>query len=447
MPSIVERVKKAWDVFRGRDPTNNENVPEYKIDYGPAYSYRNDKFRPFSGTDRTLVMAIYERIAIDVSAVNIVHAKINENGQYVDTIKSDLNNCLNVSANLDQTGRSFFQDLVMSLFDEGVVAVVPTYTDCNQLTNDTFKIYELRVGKIKTWFPKAVRVEVYDDTIGQKREIVLPKKNVAIIENPFYAVMNDRNSVAKQIIRKMSLMDSIDEQASNSKLDLIIQLPYVIRSDARKKQAEERRKDVENQLMNSKYGVAYTDGTEKVIQLNRSLENNLLKTIEYLMDILYSQLGVSKAILDGTATEQEMINYRNNTLEPVLSAITEEFTRKFLTSTAITQRQTIMFIIEPFKLVPSNQLAEFADKFSRNAVLSSNEIRSMIGYKPVDDEKANELRNNNLNAQEGETFPVVSEDGGTGEVNEEQYNQEPEYYSSIEEKEELGRNFVMSILG
>ena len=439
MPSIVDRMKRAWDVFRGRDPTENSLVPDYKVDYGPAYSYRNDKFRPFNGTDRTLVMAIYERIAVDVAAVDIVHAKINENGQYVDTIKSDLNTCLNVSANIDQTGRSFIQDLVMSLFDEGVVAVVPTYTDCNPLTNDSYKIYELRVAKIKTWFPKAVRVELYDDNIGQKREIVLPKKNVAIVENPFYAVMNDRNSVAKQIIRKMSLMDSIDEQASNSKLDLIIQLPYVIRSEARKKQAEERRKDVEAQLNNSKYGVAYTDGTEKVIQLNRSLENNLLKTVEYLMDILYSQLGVSKAILDGTATEQEMINYRNNTLEPVLSAITEEFTRKFLTSTAITQKQTIMFIPEPFKLVPSNQLAEFADKFSRNAVLSSNEIRSMIGYKPVDDEKANELRNNNLNAQEGETFPVVSEDGGTGNPSEEQKPQANEV--------SLGEQLAMQLLG
>lgn len=415
MPSIVDRVKRAWDVFRGRDPTDlSDNTNSYKIDYGPAYAYRSDKIRPISGTDRTLVTAIYERIAIDVAAVTISHAKRNDNNQYVDTIHSDLNKCLNVSANIDQTGRAFIQDLVMSMFDEGCVAVVPTYTDVNPRYNDSYKIYEMRVAKIKTWFPKDVRVELYDDELGRKREIILPKKNVAIVENPFYAVMNDRNSVAKQIIRKMSLMESIDEQAANSKLDLIIQLPYVIKSETRKKQAEERRKDVEQQLNNSKYGVAYTDGTERVIQLNRSLENNLLKSIEYLMDILYSQLGVSKAILDGTATEQEMLNYRNNTLEPVLAAITDEFTRKFLTSTALTQKQAIVYIQAPFKLVPVNNIAEIADKFGRNAILSSNEIRSIIGYKPVDDEKADELRNNNLNAQDGETFPVVSEDGGTG---------------------------------
>jgi hypothetical protein len=301
------------------------------------------------------------------------------------------------------------------MFDEGVVAVVPTYTDINPLSDDPYKIYELRVAKIRTWYPKAVRVELYHDETGRKREIILPKKTVAIIENPFYSVMNDRNSVAKQIIRKMSLMESIDQQVADNSLDLIIQLPYVIKSEARRQQAEERRKDIEKQLSNSKYGVAYTDGTERIVQLNRSLENNLLKTIEYLMEVLYSQLGVSKAILDGTASEQEMLNYRNNTLEPVLSAITNEFTRKFLTPTAITQKQAIVFIQEPFKLVPVNNIAEIADKFGRNAILSSNEIRSIIGYKPVEDQKADELRNNNLNAQEGEEFPVVSEDGGTGE--------------------------------
>lgn len=439
MPSIVDRVKKAWDVFRGRDPTSDYTPDSFKLDYGPSYSYRSDKFRPISGTDRTLVTAIYERIAIDVSGVELMHAKMNENGQYVDTIYSDLNKCLNLSANVDQTGRAFIQDLVMSMFDEGVVAVVPTYTDIDPRTNDAYKIYEMRIARIKTWFPKHVRVELYDDNSGRKREVVLPKKSVGIIENPFYAVMNDRNSVAKQIIRKMSLMESIDEQAADSKLDLIIQLPYVIRSDKRRKEAEERRKDVEQQLAGSKYGVAYTDGTEKVIQLNRSLENNLLKTVEYLMDILYSQLGVSKAILDGTASEQEMLNYRNNTLEPVLSAIANEFTRKFLTSTAITQKQAITYIQQPFKLVPASQVAEIADKFSRNAVLSANEIRSIIGYKPVDDQKADELRNNNLNAQEGETFPVVSEDGGTGNA--------PEQAQEAPNKLEIGASIAKQLLG
>lgn len=439
MPSIVDRVKKAWSVFKGQDPTYDYSPATYKLDYGPSYSYRSDKFRPISGTDRTLVTAIYERIAIDVAGVRLMHAKKNDNDQYVDTIQSSLNKCLNMTSNIDQTGRAFIQDLVMSMFDEGVVAVVPTYTDVDIRHNDSFKVYEMRTARIKQWFPQHVRVEIYDDDSGRKREVVYPKRAIAIIENPFYAVMNDRNSVAKQIIRKMSLMESIDEQAANSKLDLIVQLPYVIRSEKHKQQAEERRKDIEQQLAGSKYGVAYTDGTEKVIQLNRSLENNLLKTVEYLMDVLYSQLGVSKAILDGTATEQEMLNYRNNTLEPVLSAIADEFTRKFLTSTAITKKQAIMYIQQPFKLVPASQVAELADKLSRNAVLSANEIRSMIGYKPVDDEKANELRNNNLNAQEGETFPVVSEDGGTGNT--------PEYEEQTVDKQQIGEAVAKQLLG
>lgn len=439
MPSIVDRVKKAWNVFKGKDDSYDYSPATFKMDYGPSYSYRSDKFRPFSGTDRTLVTAIYERIAIDVASVRMMHAKKNDNDQYVDTIHSTLNKCLNMSANIDQTGRAFIQDLTMSMFDEGVVAVVPTYTDVDIRKNDSFKVYELRTARIKSWFPEHVRAEIYDDETGRKREVMYPKRAIAIIENPFYAVMNDRNSVAKQIIRKMSLMESIDEQAANNKLDLIIQLPYVIRSEKHKQQAEERRKDVEQQLAGSKYGIAYTDGTEKVIQLNRSLENNLLKSVEYLMDILYSQLGVSKAILDGTATEQEMLNYRNNTLEPVLSAIADEFTRKFLTSTAITQKQAITFIQQPFKLVPTSNVAEIADKFSRNAILSANEIRSIIGYKPVDDPKANELRNNNLNAASEETFPVVSEDGGTGQTVSEDYYDVPS-------REDIGARAVAQLL-
>ena len=439
MPSIVERVKKAWSVFKGQEPTYDYSPATFKMDYGPSYSYRSDKFRPISGTDRTLVTAIYERIAIDVAGVRMMHAKKNDNDQYVDTIYSSLNKCLNMSANIDQTGQAFIQDLVMSMFDEGVVAVVPTYTDVDIRKNDAFKVYELRTGRIKNWFPDHVRVEIYDDDSGRKREVMYPKRAIAIIENPFYAVMNDRNSVAKQIIRKMSLMESIDEQAANNKLDLIIQLPYVIRSEKHKQQAEERRKDVEEQLNGSKYGIAYTDGTEKVIQLNRSLENNLLKSVEYLMDILYSQLGVSKAILDGTASEQEMLNYRNNTLKPVLSAIANEFTRKFLTSTAITQKQAVMYIQQPFDLVPASQVAELSDKLSRNAILSANEIRSIIGYKPVDDDKANELRNNNLNAQEGEEFPVVSEDGGTGNSSS---KSSEESSGGLEVGEQLAKNLL-----
>ena len=441
MPSIVERVKKAWNVFKGTDPSYDYTPATFRMDYGPSYSYRSDRFRPISGTDRTLVTAIYERIAIDAASVRLMHSKKNSNDQYVDTIYSHLNKCLNISANIDQTGRAFVQDLVMSMFDEGVVAVVPTYTDVDIRTHSAFEVYELRTARIKTWYPSHVRVEIYDDDTGRKREVVYPKKSIAIIENPFYAVMNDRNSVAKQIIRKMSLMESIDEQAADSKLDLIIQLPYVIRSEKHKQQAEERRKDVEQQLAGSKYGVAYTDGTEKVIQLNRSLENNLLKSIEYLMDILYSQLGVSKAILDGTATEQEMLNYRNNTLEPVLSAIADEFTRKFLTSTAITQKQEITFIQEPFKLVPASQVANIADTFSRNAILSANEIRSIIGYKPVDDQVADELRNNNLNPGEGEQFPVVGSENSA----ETDYGAVPEEQPTS--TSDIGRQFIQNLLG
>lgn len=405
MSSIVDRARKAWDVFRGREPT-------YRSNLGPSYSRRPDKVNIHFGGEKSIVNAVYNRIAIDSAAVTIEHAKKNSDGFFQATIDSDLNDCLNLSANIDQTGRALIQDIVLSMFDEGVIAVVPTMTSKDILTNDTFEIFEMRTAKIKQWYPKHIRVELYDDRIGQKREITLPKKNVAIIENPFYTVMNEPNSIGRRLINKLNLLDSVDEQLSAGKLDLIIQLPYVVKSPLRKQQAEARRKDMEDQLNNSKYGVAYADGTEKIIQLNRPLENNLLTQIEYLTTMFYSQLGICEEVLKGTADEQMMLNYRNNIIEPTLSAITDEMTRKFLTPTAVSQHQSIIFIQNPFKLIPVANIADIADKFTRAEVLSANEVRSIIGYKPVADNRANELRNPNLNATDQQLMnPVMTDDG------------------------------------
>ena len=408
MSSIVDRARKAWDVFRGREPT-------YKSNYGPSYSRRPDKAQIHFGGEKSIVNAVYNRIAIDTAAVTIEHAKKNDDGFFQETIDSDLNDVLNLSANIDQTGRAFIQDVVLSMFDEGVIAIVPTVTSKDIFTNDTFEIYEARTAKIKQWFPKHVRVELYDDNLGQKREITLPKKAVCIIENPFYTVMNEPNSIGRRLINKLNLLDSVDEQLSAGKLDLIIQLPYVVKSPLRKQQAEARRKDVEEQLNNSKYGVAYTDGTEKIVQLNRPLENNLLTQIEYLTTMFYSQLGICEEVLKGTADEQMMLNYRNNIIEPTLSAITNEMTRKWLSTTAVTQKQAIVFIQNPFKLIPVANIAEIADKFTRAQVLSSNEIRSIIGYKPVADERANELSNPNLNKTDEQLANPILTDEGEGD--------------------------------
>lgn len=408
MSSIVDRARKAWDVFRGREPT-------YKSNYGPSYSRRPDKVSIHFGGEKSIVNAVYNRIAIDTAAVTIEHAKKNDDGFFQETIDSDLNDVLNLSANIDQTGRAFIQDVVLSMFDEGVIAIVPTVTSKDIITNDSFEIYEARTAKIKQWFPKHVRVELYDDNLGQKREITLPKKAVCIVENPFYTVMNEPNSIGRRLINKLNLLDSVDEQLSAGKLDLIIQLPYVVKSPLRKQQAEARRKDVEEQLNNSKYGVAYTDGTEKIVQLNRPLENNLLTQIEYLTTMFYSQLGICEEVLKGTADEQMMLNYRNNIIEPTLSAITNEMTRKWLSPTAVTQKQAIVFIQNPFKLIPVANIAEIADKFTRAQVLSSNEIRSIIGYKPVADERANELSNPNLNKTDEQLANPILTDTGEGE--------------------------------
>lgn len=408
MSSIVDRARKAWDVFRGREPT-------YKSNYGPSYSRRPDKVSIHFGGEKSIVNAVYNRIAIDTAAVTIEHAKKNDDGFFQETIDSDLNDVLNLSANIDQTGRAFIQDVVLSMFDEGVIAIVPTVTSKDIFTNDSFEIYEARTAKIKQWFPKHVRVELYDDNLGQKREIMLPKKAVCIVENPFYTVMNEPNSIGRRLINKLNLLDSVDEQLSAGKLDLIIQLPYVVKTPLRKQQAEARRKDVEEQLNNSKYGVAYTDGTEKIVQLNRPLENNLLTQIEYLTTMFYSQLGICEEVLKGTADEQMMLNYRNNIIEPTLSAITNEMTRKWLSPTAVTQKQAIVFIQNPFKLIPVANIAEIADKFTRAQVLSSNEIRSIIGYKPVADERANELSNPNLNKTDEQLANPILTDAGEGE--------------------------------
>lgn len=409
MSSIVDRARRAWDVFRGRDPT------EYKNNYGPGYSRRPDKSYISFGGERSIVNAVYNRIAIDVSKVDIEHVRKNKDGFFEETVKSDLNDCLNLSANIDQTGRNLIKDIVLSMFDEGVIAVVPVYTDCNIHADDVAsgKIYELRTAKIKQWFPKHVRVELYNDINGQKSELTLPKKNVAIIENPFYAVMNEPNSIGRRLINKLNLLDVIDEQLGAGKLDVIIQLPYVVKSPLKKQQAEARRKDLEEQLNNSKYGVAYADGTEKIIQLNRPLENNLMTQIEYLTTMFYSELGICEEILKGTADEKMNLNYQNNVIEPVLTAITEEMTRKWISPTAVTQGQRIFFIQSPFKLIPASTVADIADKFTRSAVLSANEVRSIIGYKPVEDERADQLTNPNLNQTDEQLQnPVTTDEGG-----------------------------------
>lgn len=411
---LGDRIRNGWNAFMNRDPTEQFRATPY---YGMVSTNRPDRTRLLPGNERTIINAIENRIAIDVASVKLIHARLDENGRFQNEIDSGLNSCMTLSANKDQTGRAFVQDIALSLLDEGCVAVVPVDTDVNPTNRDSYDILTLRVGKITAWYPDDVRVRLYNDRIGRYDEITINKDKVAIIENPFYSVMNEPNSILKRLNRKLQLLDAVDEQTSSGKLDLIIQLPYVIKTEQRKQQAEQRRKDIEMQLTGSKYGIAYTDGTEKVIQLNRSLENNLMSQVEYLTSMLYSQLGITEEILKGTADEKTMLNYNNRIIEPLLSAITDEFKRKFLTPTARTQRQSITFYREPFKLVPVNDLAEIADKFTRNAILSSNELRGLIGFKPVDDPKADELRNKNLNEAKQEEAPMVtdrdpSSDGG-----------------------------------
>lgn len=388
--TLGSRFKNAFNAFFSRDPT-----PAYN--YGPSYSFRPDRPRLSRGNERSIITAVYNKIALDVASVDFHHCKVDDNGRYVEDMKSGLNECLTLQANIDQTYQSFIQDVVLSMFDEGVVAVVPVETTLNPDVSDGYDVLSMRTAKIIQWYPKHIKVNLYNERTGRKEDLILAKSDVAIIENPFYAVMNEPNSTANRLIRKLALLDATDEQTASGKLDLIIQLPYVIKSEARKKQAENRRKDIEMQLAGSKYGIAYTDGTEKITQLNRSVENNLMKQIEYLRDMLYSQLFITQSIMEGTADERTMLNYNSRVIEVIVSAIACEMKRKFLSRTARSQNQTISYFRDPFKLVPVDNMAEIADKFTRNEIMSSNEVRQVIGMKPSDDPKADELRNSNLN--------------------------------------------------
>ena len=388
--AIGSRLKHAWNAFR-----DNRSGSNYR-EVGVGYSYRPDRPRLSRGNERSIVTSVYNRIALDAAAINIQHVRLDENERFLETILSGLNNCLSLETNIDQTGRSFIQDVVMSMLDEGCVAIVPVDTDDDPDVTGSYRIETMRTGKILEWYPQHVRVRVYNDQTGQKEDILLSKNMVAIIENPLYAVINEPNSTMQRLIRKLNLLDVVDEQSSSGKLDLIIQLPYVIKTEARRQQAENRRKDIEKQLSGSKYGIAYTDGTEHITQLNRSVGNNLMSQIEYLTSMLYSQLGITQSILDGTADDKTMLNYYNRTIEPIISAIVDEMKRKFLTKTARSQRQSILFFRDPFKLVPVTELAEIADKFTRNEIATSNEMRQTIGWKPSKDPKADELRNKNL---------------------------------------------------
>ena len=412
--TFSSRLKHAWNAFvNNRDPTYS-----YK-DLGVSYSYRPDRPRLTRGNERSIVTSVYNRIALDAAAIHIQHCNLDENGRFISQVDSKLNSCLNLEANIDQTGRAFMQDVVMSMLDEGCVAIVPIDTTLDPKVTKSYDIITMRTGKILEWHPNFVKVRVYNDKTGNKEDILVPKSTVAIIENPLYAVINEPNSTMQRLIRKLNILDAIDEQSGAGKLDLIIQLPYIIKSDARREQAEKRRKDIEMQLAGSKYGIAYTDGTERITQLNRSVDNNLMKQIEYLTSMLYSQLGITQSILDGTADEKTMLNYYDRSIEPIVSAIVDEMKRKFLSKTARTQGQSISFFRDPFKLVPVNDLAEIADKFTRNEILTSNEIRQIIGIKPSNDPKADELRNSNINQAKEEITPsneVTEEINKGGEI-------------------------------
>ena len=411
--TFVSRLKHGWNAFMNRDPTYNHAI-------GPSYSYRPDRPRFTRGNERSIVTSVFNRIALDVAAISMQHCILDDNGRFVEVVNSKLNNCLTLEANLDQTARAFVQDVVMSMFDEGCVAMVPVDTTFDPEITSSYDVLSMRTGKIVDWYPEHVKVRVYNEKTGRKEEVILPKSAVGIVENPLFAVVNEPNSTGQRLIRKLNLLDQIDEQTGSGKLDLIIQLPYVIKTDARRDQAERRRKDIEEQLSGSKYGIAYTDGTEHITQLNRPVENNLLKQIEYLRDMFYSQLGITQTILDGTADDKTMLNYYSRTIEPIVSAIVDEMNRKFLTKTARTQHHAIKFFRDPFKLVPVNDIAEIADKFTRNEILTSNEIRQIIGMKPSDDPKADRLVNSNISQpdekQQSSGKPTENlEEGGNGQ--------------------------------
>ena len=394
MPSLKDRLIHSWNAFMNKDPT--------RWDYGAAYANRPDRIRTTRGNERTLITSVYNRISVDCAAIDIKHVKLDDRDRYMETIQSGLNNCFTLEANIDQQSRNFVQDIVMSMLDEGCVAVVPVDTKVSPISTETTEINTMRTGKIVQWYPQHVRIRLYNDKTGLFEEITLPKKAVGIIENPFYSVMNEPNSTMQRLIHKLNLLDIIDEQKGANKLDLIIQLPYIIKTEARRQQAENRRKDIEKQLSSSNYGIAYTDGTERITQLNRSVDNQLFNQVETLTRMLYSQLGLTEEIMNGTADENALNNYYNRTIEPIMSAIVGELKRKFLTKTARSQKQSIMFFRDPFKLVPTTQLAELADKFTRNEIMSSNEFRQVVGMQPSQDPNADVLRNKNLSPAKGE---------------------------------------------
>lgn len=410
---IADRLQHAWNAFLNRDPTQH-----YRHDYGYSYTRRPDRATFTRGNERSIVTSVYNRIAMDVAAITINHVQLDGNGRFLEVKKSELNSCINLAANKDQTGRAFIQDVVISMLDEGCVAIVPIDTDIDP-KNGSYKIETMRTGKILEWYPDHIRVSVYNDRIGKREEIKVPKSVAAIIENPLYTVINEPNSTMQRLVRKLNLLDAIDEQSGSGKLDLIIQLPYVIKSETRRQQAEDRRKDIEMQLSGSKYGIAYTDGTEHITQLNRPTENNLMKQIEYLTSMLYSQLGITQGVMDGTADEKIMLNYHTRTIEPIIAAIVDEMKRKFLTKTARSQNQSIMFFRDPFRLVPVNDLAEIADKMTRNEIMTSNEIRQIIGMKPSKDPKADQLINSNISQPDNKQTPkpeVTEENTKEGEI-------------------------------
>lgn len=388
--SMGSRIKHAWNAFMNKDPTPNYYTT------ATSYGYRPDRVRFSRGNEKSIITSVYNRIAMDAAAISIEHVKLDDNGRYKETVNSGLNDCLSIEANIDQTGRAFLQDMYMSMLDEGCVAVVPVETTINPNITSSYDILSMRTGKITEWRPDAVKVWLYNERTGNKEDIWVKKRNVAIIENPLYAVINEKNSTMQRLVRKLALLDAVDEQNSSGKLDLIIQLPYVVKTESRRQQAEKRRKDIENQLTGSKYGIAYADGTERITQLNRPVENNLLKQVEYLTSMVYSQLGITQAIMDGTADEKTMLNYYNRTTEAMVSAAVDEMKRKFLTKTARSQRQSILFFRDPFKLVPISELANVADTLTRNEIATSNEMRQVIGWKPSNDPKADQLVNSNM---------------------------------------------------
>ena len=410
-PTLIDRIKTGWNAFRNRDPTKFYNEP------GMSYFYRPDRVRFSRGNERTIITSVYNKIAMDVAAVDIRHCRVDSNGRYIEDVDSDLNNCLTLEANIDQTSRSFMQDVVMSMFDEGAIAIVPIEAKGDPTMSSSFDIRSMRVGKIIEWFPRSVKVEVYNDITGRKEQLMMPKRSVAIVENPLYSVINEPNSTMKRLVRKLALLDAIDEQSGSGKLDLIIQLPYSVKGELRQQQADKRRDSIVEQLKGP-YGIAYIDGTEKVTQLNRPIENNLMKQVEYLTNTLYSQIGITPSIMDGTADEKTMLNYNNRTIEPIVYAIVDAMKRNFISKTARTQGQTIMAFRDPFKLVPVNSIAELADKLTRNEILTSNEIRQLIGFKPSDDPKADKLINSNISQSKEEIAAMNngSTQGSDGEA-------------------------------